>query len=68
MCFRRVRPVERESHRVAAGEVAVRAGGVLPDPVPESADQVRQIAAEAALAADGQFAGHRAALFCETSR
>lgn len=65
---RRIRPVECQPHRVVAGEVSVRAGGVLQDAVPESAHQIWQIIIKVALAADGQFAGHRAIIFCKTSR
>ena len=40
----------------------MRAGGVLPDPVPQPAHQVRQAAAEAALPEDGVCLCDRAAL------
>lgn len=59
---RRVRAVRRGAHRVAAGKVTVRSGRVLPDAVPQPADQVRQTVAEAAVAADGQLASNRAAV------
>lgn len=59
---RRLRSLRRGAHRVSPGEVAVRAGRVLPDPVSESADEVRQVAAATTIAADGLVAGDRAAL------
>ena len=46
----------------AAGEVSVRAGGVLPDPVPQPAHQVRQAAAQTALPQDRVRHRHRAAV------
>lgn len=57
-----MRVVGRGAHRVAAGKVSVRPGGVLSDAVPEPADPVRQAAAQAAVTAHGQLASHRAAL------
>ena len=57
-----MRTVGRGAHRVASGEVAVRPGGVLQDPVSESADEIRQAAAAAALAENGVVAGDRAAV------
>ncbi|XP_076665003.1 COUP transcription factor 2 isoform X3 [Andrena cerasifolii] len=57
-----VRTVGRGAHRVPSGEVAVRPGGVLQDPVPESADQVRQAAASTAIPENGVLAGDRAAV------
>lgn len=62
LCFRRVRVVGRGSHRIASGEVAVRARGVLQDPIPEPADEIRQAVAEAALPEDGLVPGDRAAV------
>jgi len=53
-----LRIVGRGAHRVAAGKVAVRAGGVLPDAVSQPADPVRQTAAQAAVPAHGQLASH----------
>jgi len=58
--------VGRGAHRVAAGKVAVRAGGVLPDAVSQPADPVRQTAAQAAVPAHGQLASHRAAVLRPT--
>ncbi len=43
----------------------MRAGGVLQDPVPQPAHQVRQAAAEAALPEDGVRLRDRAALLRE---
>lgn len=57
---RRLWAVGRGAHRVAAGEVAVRPGGVLPDAVPQPADPIREAVAPAAVAAHGQLASHRA--------
>lgn len=57
-----MRPERRRPHRVHPGEVPVRPGGVLPLPVPEPADQVRQAPPEAAQPEDGQLGGHRAAV------
>ena len=50
----------------AAGEVSVRAGGVLPDPVPQPAHQVRQAAAQTALPQDRVRLCDRAALLRQT--
>ena len=58
-------PHRVRDHRAAAGEVPVRAGGVLQDPVPQPAHQVRQAAAEAALPEDGVRLRDRAALLRE---
>lgn len=57
-----MRFVGRGAHRVAPGEVAVRPGGVLSDPISESADEVRQAAPATAVVADGLLAGNRTAL------
>ena len=38
--------------------------GVLPQPVPQPADEVREAAAETALPPDGVIVGHRAAVLC----
>ena len=62
LCFRRVRSVGRGPHRIAAGEVAVRARGVLQDPIPEPADEIRQAVAQASLAEDRLVPGDRAAV------
>ncbi|XP_049838131.1 uncharacterized protein LOC126282516 isoform X1 [Schistocerca gregaria] len=59
---RRVWPVGRGAHRGPAGEVAMRARGILPHAVPQPADALRQAAAAPSLAADGQLAGDRAAV------
>lgn len=59
---RRLRSFGRGAHRVSPGEVAVRAGGVLSEPVSESANEVREAAAATTIAADGLVAGDRAAL------
>lgn len=40
--YRCMRLVRRESHRIAPGEVSVRTGGVLPNPVPQSTDPIRK--------------------------
>jgi len=61
-----VRAVGRGAHRVTTGKVSVRPGRVLPDAVPESADPVWQAAAQTAVTAHGQLAGHRAALLRPT--
>lgn len=57
-----MRVVGRGAHRIATGKVSVRPRRILPDAVPESADPIRQAAAQAAVTAHGQLAGHRAAL------
>lgn len=54
-----MRSIRRAPHREPAGEVPVRAGGVLPESVPQPADQVRQAAPAAALTTDSQLTGHR---------
>lgn len=61
-CYRRLRSFGRRTHRVPPGEVAVRPGGVLPDAIPEPADEVRQTAAAATVVENGLVAGDRAAL------
>lgn len=67
-CYRRLWSLGRGAHRVPSGKVAVRLGGVLSDPVPESADKVRQIAAAIAVVAHGLVAGNRAALLRAAGR
>lgn len=67
-CCRRLRSFGRGAHRISPGEVAVRVGRVLPDPVSESADEVRQTAAATTLAKDGLVAGDRAALLRAAGR
>lgn len=57
-----MRSVGRGPHRIAAGEVAVRARGVLQDPIPEPADEIRQAVAQASLAEDRLVPGDRAAV------
>ena len=42
----------------------MRARGVLPEPLPQPADEVREAAAETALPPDGVIVGHRAAVLC----
>lgn len=51
--------IGRGAHRVTAGKVAVRLGGVLPDAISQSTDQVRQAVAQVAIAAHGQLASDR---------
>lgn len=63
-----MRTVGRGAHRVAPGEVAVRFGGVLQDPVPEPTDEIRQAAAAIALAENGVVAGDRAAVLRTAGR
>lgn len=46
----------------------MRPGGVLQDPVPKSADEIRQAAATIALAENGVVAGDRAAVLRPTGR
>lgn len=46
----------------------MRPGGVLSDPVPKPADEVRQAAAAATVVAHGLVAGDRAALLRATGR
>lgn len=46
----------------------MRAGGVLPDPVSESTDEVRQASTATAIATDGLVAGDRAALLRAAGR
>lgn len=46
----------------------MRAGRVLPDPVSESADEVRQVAAATTIAADGLVAGDRTTLLRAAGR
>lgn len=46
----------------------MRAGGVLSDAISESADEIRQAVAAAAVAADGLVAGDRAALLRAAGR
>ncbi|XP_042643716.1 COUP transcription factor 1 isoform X2 [Tyto alba] len=60
--LRRLRPVGCCAHRELAGEVAVRAGGVRAEPVPQPAQPLREAAAAAALPAHRLLLGHRAAL------
>lgn len=48
-----MRSLRRGAHRNASGKVAVRPGRVLQRPISQSADEVRQAAAEVALAKDG---------------
>lgn len=60
---RRLWPLGRCPYRKPPGEVAVRAGRVLPDPVPQPADAVWQTPAPVTQPTDGQLAGHRTALF-----
>lgn len=67
-CYRRLRSLGRGAYRVPSGKIAVRLGGVLSDPVPESTDQVRQTAAAVAVVAHGLVAGNRAALFRTVGR
>lgn len=67
-CYRRLRPLGRGAHRVPSGKVAVRPGGVLPDPVSEPANEVRQAAAATAVVAHGLVAGYRAALLRAAGR
>lgn len=55
-----MRTVRRRAHRIAAGKVAVRPGGVLSHAVSQPADPVRQAAAPVAVPAHGQLAGDRA--------
>ncbi|GFT32114.1 uncharacterized protein NPIL_672091 [Nephila pilipes] len=50
------------SHRESPGEVAVRFGGILPDPVSQPAHSIRKAATPAPFSPDGEFAGDRAAL------
>ncbi|GIY52857.1 uncharacterized protein CEXT_119791 [Caerostris extrusa] len=57
-----VRSVRRGTHREPPREVPVCPGRVLPHPVPQPADEVRQAAVAAAIPADGQLAGHRTAV------
>ena len=42
----------------------MRARGVLPEPLPKPADEVREAAAETALPPDGVIGSHRAAVLC----
>lgn len=67
-CYRRLRSLGRGAHRVSSGKVAVRLGGILSDPVPESADKVWQTAAAIAVVAHGLVAGNRAALLRAAGR
>jgi len=61
--FRRcVRIVGDAGHRAAAGEVAVRPGGVLPRALPDAADQVWPAPAAPAFPQDRLAGRHRAAL------
>lgn len=59
---RRLRAVGCGAHREPAGEIAVRAGGVRTEPVPQPTQPLRQAAAAAALPAHRFLLRHRAAL------
>ncbi|GBN69434.1 hypothetical protein AVEN_213403-1 [Araneus ventricosus] len=63
-----LRSVGCGTYRKPAGEVPVCPGRVLPDTVPQPAHSLRQAAAPTSLSADGQLAGHRAALLREAGR
>lgn len=65
LCYRRVRIVGRGAYRVAAGKIAVRPGGILPNAVPEPTDEVWQTFAAIALASNSLVAGDRAAVLRE---
>ena len=66
--FRCLWPDGLERCGAAAGEVAVRVGGVLPHPVPEPADQVWKAAAQTPLPPHSLRLRHRAALLRQARR
>jgi len=67
-CRRRLRTLGRGAHRIPSGKIAVRPGGILSDPIPESTDKVWQAAAAITVVTHSFVAGDRTALLRAASR
>ncbi|PSN35378.1 hypothetical protein C0J52_19283 [Blattella germanica] len=61
-----MRAVGRGAHRKSPREITVRARGILPDPISESAYPLRQALAPFTISQDCQFASYRAAFLCSS--
>lgn len=66
--YRRLRSLGRLAHRESSGKIAMRFRGVLSEPIPDSADKIRQTAVAIAVVAHSLIAGNRAALLRAAGR